>query len=108
VNRKVAKPMDGFPTVDGHLAERKARVPDHVVFRQFAQETVVLNLHTGRYHSLNPTGGRMLEVLAEADSIREAAAKLKAEFPEATDVIERDLCKFCLSLSSRRLIQLGD
>jgi hypothetical protein len=50
----------------------------------------------------------MLEVLAEADSIREAAAKLKAEFPEATDVIERDLCKFCLSLSSRRLIQLGD
>jgi hypothetical protein len=108
VNRKVAKLMKGSPAVDGHLVERKARVPAHVVFRQFAQETVVLNLQTGRYHSLNPTGGRMLEVLAKADSIREAAAHLKAEFPEATEVIERDLCKFCLALSSRRLIQLDD
>ena len=100
--------MDGSIAVDGRLVRRKARVPDHVVFRQFAQETVVLNLETGRYHSLNPTGGRMLEVLAEADSIRQAAAQLKAEFPEAGDSIERDLCKFCLALSSRRLIQLDD
>jgi len=40
----------------------------------------------------------MLEVLAEAGSIRQAAAKLKAEFPEAADFIERDLCKFRLDL----------
>lgn len=100
--------MDASPAAAGHLAVRKARVPDHVVFRQFAQETVVLNLHTGRYHSLNPTGGRMLEVLAETDSVGAAAAQLKTEFPEATDVIERDLWTFCLALSSRRLIEVDD
>jgi Coenzyme PQQ synthesis protein D (PqqD) len=100
--------MDGSIAVDGRLVGRKARVPDHVVFRQFAQETVVLNLESGCYHSLNPTGGRMLEVLAEAGSIRQAAAQLKAELPEAADVIERDLCTFCLALSSRRLLQIDD
>jgi Coenzyme PQQ synthesis protein D (PqqD) len=100
--------MDASRAVDGRLVERKARVPDHVVFRQFAQETVALNLHTGRYHSLNLTGGRMLEVLAAGNSIREAAAQLKSEFPDAADVIEHDLCKLCLALSSRGLIQLDD
>ena len=31
------------------------RVPEHVVYRDFAEQTVVLNLRTGRYHGLNET-----------------------------------------------------
>ena len=33
-------------------------VPDHVVLREFDTETVVLDLDTGTYHSVNATGGR--------------------------------------------------
>ena len=39
-----------------------ASVPQHVVYRRFAAETVVLNLETGTYHGLNATGARMLEL----------------------------------------------
>ena len=45
------------------LLAMKARVPENVVHRQFAAETVILNLDTGLYHGLNVTGGRMMEVL---------------------------------------------
>ena len=47
------------------LSARPA-VPDHVVYREFVNETVVLNLETGTYHGLNPSGGRMLEALGSA------------------------------------------
>ena len=30
--------------------------PQHVVHREFAKETVILNLQSGMYHGLNPTG----------------------------------------------------
>jgi len=46
------------------------RLPEHVVHRSFVAETVVLNLQTGRYHGLNPVGGRMLDALNGASSVR--------------------------------------
>lgn len=53
----VASAVDEPP---GDLALLAARppVPDHVVYRAFVDETVVLNLDTGRYHGLNAVGGR--------------------------------------------------
>jgi hypothetical protein len=44
------------------LLSASLRLPQHVVHRSFVAETVVLNLQTGKYHGLNPVGGRMLEV----------------------------------------------
>ncbi len=90
------------------LLNREARVPEHVVFREFAQETVILNMQTGLYHGLNPTGGRMLQVVEQAASLREAAVTLTAEFPAAGETIERDLLTFCLQLSKRGLIEIVD
>lgn len=87
------------------LLDRQARVPEHVVFREFAQETVVLNLQTGQYHGLNPTGGLMLKAVEQAASLRAAAAALSAELPVGAETIERDLLKFCRALSKRGLIE---
>ena len=42
------------------LASKVTR-PQHVVYRSFPSETVVLNLQTGSYHGLNATAGRMLD-----------------------------------------------
>lgn len=53
--------------------EGRARVPEHVVHRDFQEETVVPNLETGQYHALNPTARRMLAALTEFDSIALAA-----------------------------------
>lgn len=90
------------------LLDRRVRVPDHVVFREFAQETVVLNLQTGQYHGLNPTGGRMLEAVEQAASLREAAAALSEQLRTPLETIERDLLTFCRDLSSRGLVETID
>ena len=83
-------------------------VPDDVVHRTFAAETVVLNLKSGKYHGLNPTGGHMFEVLAKVGSVREAAALIADEYGRPFDEISGDLCIFCLDLERRGLIVLGD
>lgn len=90
------------------LLARRVRVPEHVVFREFAQETVVLNLQTGQYHGLNPTGGRMLRAVEAAATLREAAAVLSEDLPVAAETIERDLLTFCRDLSNRGLVETVD
>ena len=83
-----------------------ARIPQHVVFRGFATETVVLNLDTGKYHGLNPTGGRMLEVLEKTPNLEQAATKLAEQFGVALHEIRQDLLAFCEDLAERGLLEL--
>jgi hypothetical protein len=91
------------------LLEERVRVPQSVVYRSFPSETVVLNLETGKYHGLNPTAGRMLEVVSAADSVRAAAAELAVEYGRPAAEIEDDLCGLCRSLLERKLIEIdGD
>jgi hypothetical protein len=88
--------------------KRRARIPDHVVHRDFPGETVVLNLETGQYHSLNATARRMLGALDESDSVGSATASLAREFGVSRDRIERDLLGLCTSLADRGLLELDD
>jgi hypothetical protein len=81
-------------------------VPDHVVYREFVNETVVLNLETGTYHGLNPSGGRMLEALSGAATVRAAAADLATSYDVPVEEIENDLYEFCVSLHARGLVEL--
>jgi hypothetical protein len=90
------------------VQELRARVPDHVVYRDFPEETVVLNLESGQYHGLNATAGRMLAALVEADSIGLAAAALEPEFCVSRSRIERDLIDLCDALAARGLLQFDD
>jgi hypothetical protein len=87
------------------LLASKITVPQHVVYRSFPAETVVLNLETGRYHGLNATAGRMLEALEQAACVRDAAATLAIDYAQEQSVVERDLCELCQSLLERGLIE---
>jgi coenzyme PQQ synthesis protein D (PqqD) len=89
----------------GLLSER-ALVPQHVVYRAFAHETVVLNLQTGKYHGLNPTAARFLEALEREPTIRDAAQRLAEEYARPPDEMEIDICAFCSDLLQRGLIEL--
>jgi hypothetical protein len=86
------------------LINGRVRVPASVVFRTFIKETVVLNLDTGHYHGLNPTGGRMLSTLEELGSVREAAARIATEFDIPVAQAEADVCQFCHDLVDRGLL----
>jgi predicted urease superfamily metal-dependent hydrolase len=88
------------------LLESKVKVPQHVVYRSFPAETVVLNLETGKYHGLNATAGRMLEALERAPCLRDAAIAVAAEYGQPQTVVERDLCELCSALLERALIEV--
>ncbi len=81
------------------------RVPQHVVYRDFASETVVLNLNTGLYHGLNPTAGRMLKLLDELGDLGAVAAQLSNEYRRPRAQIAEDLETLCRDLLARTLIE---
>jgi hypothetical protein len=81
-------------------------IPDHVVFRAFAAETVVLNINTGQYHGLNPVAGRMLETLQGTPKLTQAARALADEFEQPPERVEHDLWTLCQSLRTRGLVEI--
>lgn len=81
-------------------------VPQHVVYRAFPTETVVLNLQTGRYHGLNATAGQMLEELERAGCVADAVSALAQTYDQPLEVLERDVCQLCRSLLERGLIEV--
>ena len=79
-------------------------IPQHVVFRAFAAETIMLNLQTGTYHGLNPTAGTMLETLQRHEVIADAAAVITTHFSADAEVVESDLLTLCSGLIKRGLL----
>jgi len=91
----------------GLLLSARARVPDHVVYRTFVRETVVLNLQTGRYQGLNVTGGRILDLLAADETVGGAAQRLADEYQRPLADVERDVGAFLTDLLDRGLIEVS-
>jgi hypothetical protein len=79
-------------------------VPEHVVHRTFEAETVLLNLETGNYHGLNPTAGRMFDLLDKMGSAEEVVRVLAEELDQPRDVIAGDLAHLCDDLTERGLL----
>lgn len=93
-------------TQQNELLKATVKVPMHVVFRSFPSETVVLNLQTGKYHGLNPTGGRIIEVLQRTGSVSDAAATVAQDYELPLETAERDVCALCASLLERGLVEI--
>lgn len=90
------------------LPAARIRVPQHVVYRSFPSETVVLNLQTGKYHGLNATAGRMLDALERALCVRDAVAAVAEGYQQSKAVVEKDMCELCRLLLDRGLIEIDD
>src|SRR3954462_3508825 len=80
-------------------------MPDHVVYRDFAEETVALNLHTGHYHGLNETAAKMLDALRDAPTVAAASERLAREWDVSAEVLLADLLELCEGLESRGLLE---
>jgi hypothetical protein len=89
-----------------NLIDAVVSVPRNVIYRDFAAETVLLNIETGLYHGLNPVAGRMLETLDRVGRVREAVTLLAQEFEQSVEVIERDLTGLCEGLLQRGLLEV--
>ncbi len=99
-------PPDTLPDL-ATLPTARIAVPEHVAYRSFSSETVVLNLQTGRYHGLNPTAGTMLETLERVACVRDAAAVVAEQYAQPPAIVERDMRALCDALLARGLIELA-
>ena len=88
------------------VSSKRVVIPKHVVFRSFVEETVVLNLESGRYHGLNRTAGRMLELLGELGDADAVAVAVAEETGAPGERVRADLHELCKSLAERGLIEL--
>ena len=84
------------------------RVPEHVVYRDFPEETVMLNLDSGMYHGLNRTAAAMVERLGESETVGAAVDRLSADFEQPRERVERDVLDLCRALGERGLIERDD
>ncbi len=93
-------------TINATVPPTRVTIPQHVVFRSFVEETVVLNLESGRYHGLNPTAGRMLELLGELGEVDAVAKRVADETGAPASRVAEDHRAFCSSLAERGLIEV--
>jgi hypothetical protein len=89
----------------GDLLDTPVRVPEHVIFRSFARETVALNLQTGKFHGLNPSAGRMVEMVSRASVPRDAVAPLAEEYRVPNARLAADLSSLLRLLIDRGLLE---
>ncbi len=81
--------------------------PD-IAWRRIGDESVVLNLKSSAYYSLNETAAVLWETLGEGRTPLQAVERLCAEFDEDADAVSRDVEAAVAELLSERLIQRSD
>jgi hypothetical protein len=91
---------------EASLHSTRARVAEHVVYRRFPHETVVLNLDSGQYHGLNPVAGDMLDAMADSECLNAAAERIAADYDHPLPVVAADLVELCDALTVRGLIRV--
>jgi hypothetical protein len=80
------------------------RIPDQVLTSKVGDETVLLNLQTGMYYSLDPVGTRFLELLQKNGRLDEAHHALLQQFDVSTAKLEADLLKLSQEMLTRGLL----
>jgi Coenzyme PQQ synthesis protein D (PqqD) len=83
----------------------RVRVPDHVVYREFPEQSVVLNLQRGHYHGLNRSGSVMFALLAGGETLAAVAQIVSKRYRLSQAQAERDVSRLCVSLRERGLFE---
>lgn len=83
----------------------RIRPPDELVWREVADEVIVLDLRTSMYSRLNGSASVLWMALAEGATTSELARRLEEEFGVETEVAKRDTNKFLASCHDQDLLQ---
>ena len=81
-------------------------IPQEVLFQDLGEETVLLNVATGKYHGLNGVGSRIWELIQESNPMEKVLATLLDEFEVSSETLENDLSQFLGILESKGLIEI--
>jgi len=83
----------------------KFQIPKCVLSRTVGTETILLNLDTSTYHSLNSVGGRFWTLILQGKDFDQALAALRDEYDVEPGKLEADLHELCEELQSLSLLQ---
>ncbi len=83
-------------------------IPQEVLFQDLGEETVLLNVATGKYHGLNGVGSRIWELIQDSNPMEMVLATLLDEFDVSAEHLESDLSQFLGVLQSKGLIDIQE
>ena len=89
------------------LPSGRISIPDGVVRRSFGDEKVLLNLETGHYHGLNPTGGYMVALLEQTGDAEETARRTADDLGVDLERVRGDLAALLEALAGRGLVTIA-
>ena len=84
----------------------RLRIPDDVVFREVAGESMILHLGSGIYFGLDDVGTRAWQLLAEHGSIDAVVPVMAAEFDADASTISADVTALVNELLRKRLLEI--
>jgi len=94
---------------NGTASAQRFRTADRVVATEQADTTILMDLRSGRYHTLNPVGGLIWSVLATGAPLDRAIARVREEFGDAPEEqLTDDVEEFVRNLLSAKLIRRDD
>lgn len=86
----------------------KYEVPKSVLSRSVGTETILLNLDTSTYHSLNGVAGRFWSLILEGKNLDEVEKTLLGEYAVDSGRLEADLKELCAELEKLNLLRAVD
>ena len=86
--------------------ETRVSIPSDVLFHELDGEAVLLNLQTGKYFGLDPTGTRIWHFLVEYGSLSMAYNGMLDEYEVDEERLRADLLALVDQLAAHGLIRL--
>jgi len=83
------------------------QIPKTVLSRTVGTETVLLNLSTSTYLSLDPVGGRFWELIGQGNNFQQAMTAMLEEYDVEEAELEKDLLELCADLRKAGLLEDG-
>ena len=81
-------------------------VSDQVVHQKVDDEMVLLQLDTGVYHGLGPTGTRFWELLLEEESLQRVFDRMSMEYDVSASQLQDDILRLAEELHTHKLVTL--
>lgn len=82
-------------------------ISPHVVAREVGNETVLLDLESGKYFGLEQVSLRVWQEIENGHSLEKICEKLLEEYDVSRDVLEKDILALAENLLTRKLVTLG-
>lgn len=81
-------------------------IPPDIIVQEIEDELVLLNLTNERYHALNATGRRFLQLAQASESFEVAVDQIIGEFSISRELAAGDLTRMLSELEDRSLVSV--